>query len=248
MATVALLTLGMASCERDDDTTDNPTDPTNPTNPSGGGTDPGTDTTTVSVTAGEWIDLGLPSGLLWRSCNLGAESPEEYGDYYAWGETSTKDEYTNTTYIHFADSIQILLTKYCNKPNLAFNGQADYLTTLEPIDDPSTAVLGLEVHTPTRAQFMELLANTHSEWVRLNGVYGRNYTAGNGNSLFIPAGGCKRGDTISFTETIGCYWTSSLVTTDPLTAWALDLRMDHDTVGRSWRYFGYTIRAVRMQD
>ena len=81
IAAVALLTLGMVSCHKDDDNTNNNT-PTNPTNP----------------TTGEWVDLGLPSGLLWATCNLGATNPEGYGNYYAWGETSTKETYNWSTY------------------------------------------------------------------------------------------------------------------------------------------------------
>ena len=115
MAVLSLLTFGMVSCDRNDDITDNPTNPTNPTDPS----DP---------TTGDWIDLGLPSGLLWAKCNIGATTPEGYGDYYAWGETQTKEDYGWVTYTYGDYDTAYHLYKY---NTLEDYGTVDNKTVLE---------------------------------------------------------------------------------------------------------------------
>jgi hypothetical protein len=86
----------------------------------------------------DFVDLGLPSGTLWAICNVGADTPEGYGDYFAWGETTPKDTYDWNTYRHFNYSFN-QFTKYCSNSNLGYNGFTDDLTTLEPIDDAATA-------------------------------------------------------------------------------------------------------------
>lgn len=86
----------------------------------------------------EWVDLGLPSGTLWATCNVGANKPEDYGDYFAWGETTTKSTYNWDTYIYANGPIN-KLTKYCNNANYADNGFTDNLTTLQGRDDPATS-------------------------------------------------------------------------------------------------------------
>ena len=89
----------------------------------------------------EWVDLGLPSGTLWATCNVGASKPEEYGDYFAWGETEPKDEYCWSTYLHCKGDYNSL-TKYCHQYDYGYNGFTDNLTELEPADDAATANWG----------------------------------------------------------------------------------------------------------
>ena len=127
----------------------------------------------------EYVDLGLPSGLLWATCNVGAETPEEYGDYFAWGETTPKDNYSWGTY-QYGDGSTI--TKYTG---------SDGLTTLLPEDDAATANWGNDWRMPTHDEWVELYQNTTMTWTQQNGVNGRLFTADNGNSLFLPAAGYR---------------------------------------------------------
>ena len=106
----------------------------------------------------EYVDLGLPSGTLWATCNVGATTPEECGEYFAWGETTPKSSYTweNYKYGSYYDE----LTKYCCDANSGYNGFTDNLTTLQAIDDAATINWGGGWHTPTQAQLEELLRFT----------------------------------------------------------------------------------------
>ena len=86
----------------------------------------------------EYVDLGLPSGTLWATCNVGAETPESIGSYFAWGETSTKADYDWSTY-KYCNGSENTLTKYCNDANYGYNGYSDELVVLQPEDDAATA-------------------------------------------------------------------------------------------------------------
>ena len=101
------------------------------------------------------VDLGLESGTLWATCNLGAATPWDKGDYYAWGETQTKDVFSWETY-KYCKGKDRTLTKYCNNAEFGFNGYTDNLTTLLPEDDAATTVLGPDYSIPTRANWEEL--------------------------------------------------------------------------------------------
>ena len=126
------------------------------------------------------VDLGLPSGTIWAECNLGASSPEEYGDYYAWGETELKNKYSWNTY------------KFGTKDNLTKYNEEDGKTILDPEDDAAHVVLGGEWHMPTKEQIQELFDNTTIEDSELNGVKGTLFTSKtNGNTLFFPFSGLK---------------------------------------------------------
>ena len=247
IAAVALLTLGMASCNKDDDNTNDnnqntPSTPSNPTNPSNPGTDPGNQ----NVPAG-YVDLGLPSGLLWATCNLGATNPEDYGDYYAWGETATRTTYDWSTYAYGSDWNQ--LTKYCNKSRYGLDGFTDNLTTLEPTDDAATAVLGNGARIPTKAEWQELLDNTTPEWTTVNNVYGRKFTASNGNSLFLPAAGYRGGSSLNYDGTYGYYWSASLFESYPYLAWSMGFSSgSQDVYNDGYRSYGRSVRAVRSQN
>lgn len=235
IAAIALLTLGMVSCHKDDDNTNNNTNtntPTNPTNP----------------TTGEWVDLGLPSGVLWAKCNLGATTPEGYGNYYAWGETSTKETYNWSTYRYAtvdADGTLQTLTKYNTSDTY---GTIDNKTTLEASDDVATAVLGSGARIPTKAEWQELLDNTTAEWTTQNGVNGRRFTASNGNSLFLPAAGGRLGSSLDGGGTGGHYWSSSLLESRPYYAWSMYFNSDYQGVYSYYRLYGLSVRAVRSQN
>ena len=112
----------------------------------------------------EFVDLGLPSGTLWATCNVGANKPEEYGNYYAWGEIGTKNSYEWNTYKYATGSYDTL-TKYCSKSDMGNNGFSDNRTSLQSDDDPAVANCGSGWQTPSKAQWDELLKNTTNKWM-----------------------------------------------------------------------------------
>ena len=134
----------------------------------------------------EYVDLGLPSGNLWATCNLGASAPEAYGDYYAWGETKPKQMYTYPNHKWYKEGAPSLgFTKYNNE---------DGKLTLEDEDDAVIQKLGNGWRTPTLADFRELTNQKYTtiEKTTLNGVAGYQITSKrNKKSIFIPFAGFK---------------------------------------------------------
>ena len=157
----------------------------------------------------DYVDLGLPSGTLWATCNVGAITPEEYGDYFAWGETQPKDIYDWSTY-QYCMGTDHTLTKYCNNSEYGYNGFTDTLTILLPEDDAATANWGDGWRMPTQTEWRELLDNTTHTWTAQNGVNGRLFTGSNGNSIFLPAAGYRRGSNFNDADSYGSYFSSSL--------------------------------------
>ena len=237
IAAVVLLTLGMGACHKDDDNGgsnngNTPTNPINPTNP----------------TTGEWVDLGLPSGLLWAKCNLGATTPEEYGNYYAWGETQPKSDYSWATYT-YGDYDSVTSTYTIYKYNTSENyGTVDNKTTLEAMDDAATAALGSGARIPTNAEWQELLDNTTAEWTTVNDVYGRKFTASNGNSLFLPVAGYWGGSSFYIGGIFGYYWSSSLFESAPSFAKSMNFHSGGSGMGSGYRNYGLSVRAVLSQN
>ena len=201
----------------------------------------------VEVTMPEehaYVDLGLPSGLLWATCNVGADTPEAYGDYFAWGETTTKSTYNWSTY-QYCNGSYNTLTKYCNNSHYGYNGFTDNLTTLLPEDDAATANWGGNWRMPTKEEWQELYNNTTVIWTTQNGVNGRLFTAANGNSLFLPAAGYRFDSSLYDAGSDGYYWSSSLYTGTPYGAWYFNFYSDNCYVGSDGRYYGRSVRAVR---
>ena len=193
----------------------------------------------------DYVDLGLPSGLLWATCNVGAARPENYGDYFAWGETQPKDTYDWTTY-QYSNGSSNMLTKYCNKSSYGYNGFTDNLTTLLPEDDAATANWGEGWRMPTQAEFQELLDNTTVTWTTKNGVNGRLFTASNGNSLFLPAAGYRNYSDLDYAGSYGNYRSSSLDTGYPNYAWILNFNSgNYDMNNYYYRAYGQSVRPVR---
>ena len=192
-----------------------------------------------------YVDLGLPSGLLWATCNVGADNPEDYGDYFAWGETQPKDTYSWSNYQYCMGS-STTLTKYCNNSSYGYNGFTDNLTTLLPEDDAATANWGNDWRMPTKEEFQELYNNTTVTWTTQNGVNGRLFTASNGNSLFLPAAGYRGSSSLDYAGSYGYYWSSSLYTGSPLNAWALDFSSDDCNMYYGSRDYGHSVRPVRV--
>ena len=190
------------------------------------------------------VDLGLPSGLKWASCNVGATTPEDYGNYYAWGEVPPKDDYSWATYKH-ANGAYDKLTKYCNKASYGDNGFTDNKTTLDPEDDAATANWGNAWRIPTDAEWKELQENCTWTWTTQNGVNGYQVASKtNSNSIFLPAAGYRYFTDLYFVGSDGYYWSSSLGTDRPGDAWSVDFNSDY--VGRfnDYRYDGQSVRPV----
>lgn len=136
----------------------------------------------------KFVDLGLPSGTLWATCNVGAYSAGDYGDYFAWGEIQPKKYYSWGTY-KWCNKAWNKLTKYCDKTSYGDKGFADNLTTLEACDDAATVNLGNGWRTPSQTEIQELIDNCRCGWRKLNRTIGLLFTGPNGNSIFLPAGG-----------------------------------------------------------
>ncbi|MBP3762807.1 MAG: hypothetical protein J6I49_02885 [Bacteroidales bacterium] len=219
--------LAMTACGKDDDDKND--------NPTGGGNGGGSGTESA-----EWVDLGLPSGLLWATCNVGASASEEPGDYYAWGETATKSEYNWSTYKYCTvdeDDNLKTLTKY----------NTDGLTTLQASDDVATAKLGSGARIPTADEWRELINNTTAEWTTVNGVNGRKFTAANGNSLFLPTAGRRWDDDLDYEGEDGLYWSSSLDASRPDGAWYFSFGSGYQNIDIDYRGGGISVRAVRQK-
>lgn len=137
------------------------------------------------VSAGAVVDLGL--SVYWCSCNVGAESPEEYGDYYAWGETKPKSSYRPENY------------SYYNTETETYTDIGENISGTEY--DAATVNLGSDWKMPTKDEFQELLDNCTWEWTQISGVNGYKITGSNGNSIFIPATGTSVMGTRYYTGT-----------------------------------------------
>ena len=169
----------------------------------------------------EAVDLGLTSGLKWASFNLGASAPEEYGDYYAWGETETKSSYDWSNYLWSNGSgNRNELTKYCPADKTDYwdgEGTPDGKTSLDLEDDAAWANLGGTWRMPTDADWTELRTECTWTWTTQNEVNGYLVTGTNGNSIFLPAAG-ERLYNAGFG---GCYWSSLLSVDEPALAWGV---------------------------
>ena len=144
----------------------------------------------------EWVDLGLPSGTKWATCNVGASTPEEYGGYYAWGETQEKKEYAWSTYTH------------CNgSANTCHNLGSDIAGTQ---CDVAHVKWGGSWVMPSLDQIKELVSNSSAQWTTKNGVYGMSFTGPNGGTIFLPAVGFRWSDYLRYDGSNGFYWSSTL--------------------------------------
>ena len=197
----------------------------------------------------EWVDLGLPSGTLWATCNIGANSPEEYGDYFAWGETEPKDDYSIGTY-KYSKGSEDSFTKYCTNGEFGYNGYTDELMELLPEDDAATANWGSDWQMPSLEQCYELcsMKNVNKEFTTYNGVYGCMLTSkSNGKSIFFPATGLREGESnLNGPGSVGFFLSRTLFG-NPLYSWEMDF-WDTMTVGVHPRWYGKTVRPVRVKN
>lgn len=206
--------------------------------PDTGADEEGENADSIAITTGEAIDLGL--SVKWASCNVGATSPEEYGGYYAWGETEEKDLYSWSTY-KWCNGTENSMTKYCSNSEY---GIVDNKTTLDPEDDVAHVKWGGNWRTPTLAEQQELIDKCTWVWTTLNGVNGYEITGPNGNSIFLPAAGCRNNFEAYFQNTFGYYWSGLLSSDYDNNASLLFLESEYCDWRGGVRCFGESVRPV----
>ena len=184
------------------------------------------------------VDLGL--SVKWATRNVGASSPEEYGNYYAWGETFAKSNYDWSTY-KWCKGNYTTLTKYNTDSDY---GTVDHRTVLDLSDDAAHMNWGSKWRMPTEEEWFELRNKCTWTWTRQGGKNGYKVIGSNGNSIFLPAAGCCVGSVLYDAVSCGYYWYSSLNTGEP----NLALRMYFNSGGVYWsgnnRYGGESVRPV----
>ena len=215
---------------------------------------------TCSVSVVPFVDLGLPSGLKWANANLGASSPEDYGDYYAWGEVepyySSQDPLTwkegksegyEWPSYKWCNGSYNKQTKYCPTDKTSYwdgEGSPDGKTVLDQEDDAAHVSLGGKWRMPTDAEWTELREKCTWTWTTQNGVNGRLVTGPNGNSIFLPAAGDRDNTNFNNAGSYGNYWSSSLNTDYP--SCARYVYFSSNQVSRNYlgRRLGFSIRPV----
>ena len=201
-----------------------------------------------------WVYLGHPKGKLWATRNVGANSPEKSGYYFAWGETEEDSYYDWKHYKHCT----VTTDWYGNITNwqiIKYN-ENDHLTTLESVDDAADAHwsnLGNNCRIPTKNDWNELITHCTPNWITKNGVKGVLLNAKNGESLFLPAVGFRHEDGIfdgehypQHYDGYGFYWTSSRSTNDSNNAWYVRFKYETEkpVLKEYLRLFGLPIRPV----
>ena len=204
----------------------------------------------VGVISGhEYVDLGLT--VMWATCNIGASKPEEYGNYYAWGESRSKSNYSWSSYDYCKGS-NSTLTKYCSNRNYGYNSYVDYYAILFPMDDVAYKLWSGCWRMPTFWEISELCSACTWTWMTKNGVNGYEVTSNvpgyEGRSIFLPAAGYYNGTSKNDVGVIGGYWSNSLYKSDPRRAFMLEMgqHTDEDIYERDirYRYYGLPVRPV----
>ena len=193
------------------------------------------------------IDLGLPSGTKWCCCNVGANTPEGYGGYYAWGETSEKDYYYWDSYKYYKETDDDWgYTKYSTNSSYGYNGFTDGKTQLDSSDDVAHVKMGAPWRMPTVDQMKELVNNCSRQWTQVNGVNGILVTGPSGGQVFLPAAGYRWDDNLGDEGGYGYYWSSSLYPGYSDGAYGLGFYSSY-WYWYSWygRNDGHSVRAVR---
>ena len=195
-----------------------------------------------SVLEHKWVDLGL--SVKWATCNVGANKPEEFGDFYAWGETKKKRNYSNNKYEFLEGSgiLEKILQKY-NKYN-----NVDRLRKLELLDDVAHSKWDGSWRMPTKSEFKELIDNCTWNWTTMNGVKGYIVTSKKSGytdcSIFLPAAGYRQGTSHYYAGSCGDYWSSSRNTSGMCYAYYLGFNPGMMDLGHDSRYYGHSVRAV----
>lgn len=181
----------------------------------------------IKINGHEFVDLGLPSGLLWATCNIGATCPEEIGSYYAWGETEPKDLYTWNTY------------KWCNGSSKSLTKYQDLNSELSSEDDAANVIWSGNWRMPTKEEVQELTRNTKWKSTTQNGVKGFLIVGQNNNSIFLPYSGSYSGKAISGEEKYGGIWTKT-------NGWSVNYNAVSFSFDSSGSSYGHRDRATGL--
>ena len=206
----------------------------------------------------EAVDLGLPSGLKWASLNLGASAPEEYGDYYAWGDPEPyyssqvpltwkegKESGYNLASYKWCKGSYNTITKYCILSSFGYEGFTDGKTIIDSEDDAAHVKLGGKWRMPTNDEWEELISNCSTTWTTENGVEGRRFTSNKtGNSIFFPAAGYRFSLSLGNEGHNFYYWTSTLSEGDSGNSWLFCSEPDQFDMWTYGRDTGFSIRPV----
>lgn len=191
-----------------------------------------------------YVDLGLPSGALWATCNVGALAEEEIGEFYAWGELETKESYSWANY-KWCDGEKCnvsnpTLTKYCDRGGY---GLMDGKVSLELEDDVAHVKWGGDWHIPTQAEFQELIDNCTVEWIKIaNKQHAFRFTGANGNSILMPASG--EWSNANFYSDDFNYWSADLASNRSNNTWTISSSSGNAEFSGAGRYKGFAVRPV----
>ncbi len=214
-----------------------------------------------------YVDLGLPSGLLWATCNVGASKPEDYGDYYAWGEIlpyyadgHSQDNPCSTWRIMTTGAGNTDISKGYVWATYSQGGSSSFAewtekpynssNVLTSARDAATAVWGGSWRMPTNAEWQELNDNTTNTWIMVNGVFGRKFTSKSDDTkyIFLPASGYREGTVVFSVGSGGYYWPSSLGSSSPSSSVYYMYIGPSGVFPQNYsysRYGGFTVRPVR---
>ena len=181
----------------------------------------------------EWVDLGLPSGTKWATCNIGAAAAEEAGDYFAWGDTMAKEEFIRNN----------CCTHDKSPSELMEAGILDSTGNLTKEYDAAHNIWGGEWRMPTKSELEELIRNCSPTWVTQNGVDGCLFTGKNGNTIFLPVTGFKDVTTVISAENFGHYRSSTMFE-DEFRSYELSIAKRGRYVDYNYRMSGYAVRPV----
>ena len=216
-------------------------------------------TTKESTIPSGAVDLGIVMTrtdgttykLYWAKSNLSDKglctNPEDYGDYYAWGETESKENFFWSTYKFCTSGDSWDNVKFSKYNTISSYGSIDNKTVLEPEDDVASVKLGGKWRMPTDAEWTELRNKCTWTWTTNyngTGVMGQIVTATNGNSIFLPAAGLRNGTSLDYVGSDGYYWSSSLFTDAPCYAWFVEFFSDDVYSYMYNRYYGQSVRPV----
>ena len=247
-------TAGQTAVDPDDETTrmdaaafqSAPESKRTPAGASATGSRPRQETGTGKENGHEWVDLGL--SVKWATCNIGASSPSAYGDYYAWGETSTKSRYAWENYRFRTSGDSYKNVKFNKYNTQSDRGSVDNRTTLELSDDVARQKWGGGWRMPTITEFQELIDNCTWTWTTMNGVSGYKVTSKksgySSRSIFLPAAGYRYDTSLYGAGEYGNYWSSSLDAGCPNGAWLLSFGSSDRSTGIYYRGSGLSVRPV----
>lgn len=193
----------------------------------------------------QYVDLGL--SVKWATCNIGADKPEDHGDYFSWGETEHKRINNWDTY-RFSEGTRNTITKYCSNPQYGWHELTDSLSALEPEDDVAHALWGGSWRIPTKDEMKELIENCTWTWTTRNDINGYLVTGKKpgytNRSIFIPVTGHYNNGKIFDPNNEGFYWSRDCGTTYPIEAYVLEIHLREAYIGMRSRYQSIAVRPV----